>query len=172
MTGGRNQLSISDAIKRLAGRAKHVLLEGLVTSIQEDGTCTVVVDQLDIEMPGIHLRPPSDGEALVEFVPSVGSLVIVSVSSDGVYYVTGVSVVDSAAITGSKYGSIKSEDLIQQLGHLTDAVTKILQAINHTTPPIASDGGAALNTAMKAAVVGAQVGSLDNLINENLRHGI
>ncbi|MBI1228220.1 MAG: hypothetical protein GC192_23505 [Bacteroidetes bacterium] len=167
-SGGRNQLTIREAIKRLAGSGKSKwLFEATVQSVSEK-TCVVFIDDLNVE-DEVLLNAPGEG-AICRFYPEEKSTVVVAIMED-VSYLVAVSTISKALIGGDKYGVIRAEDLIDQISKTNSVVQKLISVL--TTPPTVAggDGGATAFSNVATSLAGQSVGDFSNLINDKLRHG-
>ena len=104
--------------------------------------------------------------------PAINSVVIATFLSKDTAFISIYSEVESIALRGDQYGGlILVNELVDQLGKLTARVDGIIDAINNGVP-IPQDGGAALQTTIKAALaLLVDKENFNNLENNNVKHG-
>lgn len=155
----------------------------------DDETVTCDVEPLngDAEVFGVLLSANEDAETGVILFPKVGSTVYIIWLNRENALVSLVSEVDKVSIktnnlslviddqtislNGDVFGGIvDAKELKTQVDKNSDAISKILNAINNATP-IPQDGGAGLQSTMKGFIVGAQTADLSNIENLSVTHG-
>lgn len=143
-----------------------------VTSVDTDNlVCDV--QPIDESAPVLGVRLIA-GESETPFVciPKNDSMVVVTFLSDSNAYVAMKSEIETVAIRGDQYGGlIKIEELVKQLGVMTDRIDTIYSAINNAgVTPL--DGGATLSASMKATLASqSEKEDFDEIENELVKHG-
>jgi hypothetical protein len=142
-------------------------------------TCRVEPIDGGAEITGVRLSPVTDSsnEGIL-IVPEVGSYVMVSQikvnAADFVYYVSSCSrITEFKMITtsGTVYSLAKTEMLVTELNKTNTLINALLAIINGAPIPEAGNGApSALQTALKAALVGQSLGNYANIKNEKIKH--
>lgn len=168
----KNKITISEAIKRLAGKEPTMLVTGVVQAV-DDTTADVLIDELGLTISDIPLRADVETSgAIVHFKPKVGSEVTIGRFKGYGWIILSVSIVDLIWLGGKKYSVPKGEDLVEELNKLNNLVSALVQVIN--TPlvePFTSPAQSVLQTTLQAALASQSVGSFTNVLNDKLKHG-
>ena len=139
----------------------------------DDETKTVDVLPLDESAPILGVRVvagKSDSAFLV--VPVVGSFVAVTFISDTSAIVSMFSEIETVSIRGDQFGGlIKIEELTKQLEIVTARIDALFSAINDAVV-VAQDGGASLQSTMKATLaLQKEKEKFSEIENEFVKHG-
>lgn len=130
-------------------------------------TCRPVNGEADIE--GVRLQ--AEGANGILMTPTVGSAVIVHMINDAEAYVTMFSALDAVKYFDGSFGGLtKTQELKTQLDKNNEVLTAIMNTLTSWSP-VANDGGAALKTAITAALSGKTVGDFANIENTKITHG-
>lgn len=167
-----NTQNIGDLIKQLAANSEEVYsLPCKVVSIDSDNLAELEPLNGDPNLLAVRLIAGASATPLL-ITPVIGSAVIATFLSSNTAFISLYSEVESVEIRGGDLGGlIKIEDLKSELAKLTARVDDIISAINGGVP-VAADGGAALQTSIKAAlalIINKE--NFTNMENEKVKHG-
>jgi len=167
-----NTQNIGDLIKQLAANSEEVYsLPCKVVSIDSDNLAELEPLNGDPNLLAVRLIAGASESPLL-ITPVIGSAVIATFLSRNTAFISLYSEVESVEIRGGDLGGlIKIEDLKSELAKLTARVDDIISAINGGVP-VAADGGAALQTSIKAAlalIINKE--NFTNMENEKVKHG-
>jgi hypothetical protein len=117
----------------------------------------------------INAKETSSGFTLI---PTVGSTVLIGLTESNKAQILMFSDVESVKIHGDNLGGlIIIEELVKQLGIVTDRIDKVYSAINDGVP-IAQDGGAGYQSTMKIILATqAETEDYKDIENETVKHG-
>jgi len=136
-------------------------------------TCTVRPLDDEIDIDGIRLISDDKEKGIIN-IPSIDSIVIVSLVDDSNGFVSLLSEIDSIGLRGDESkGLIKIEELVKQLDIVTNRIDTLYDAINNGVAASGSaDGGTALQSSMKL-ILNSQTEkeNYSNIENENVTHG-
>jgi len=167
-----NTQNIGDLIKQLAANSEEVYsLPCKVVSIDSDNLAELEPLNGDPNLLAVRLIAGASESPLL-ITPVIGSAVIATFLSRNTAFISLYSEVESVEIRGGDLGGlIKIEDLKSELAKLTARVDDIISAINGGVP-VAADGGAALQTSIKAALaLIIDKENFTNMENEKVKHG-
>lgn len=167
-----NTQNIGDLIKQLAANIEEVYsLPCKVVSIDSDNLAELEPLNGDPNLLAVRLvAGASDNPLLI--TPVIGSAVIATFLSRNTAFISLFSEIESVEIRGGDLGGlIKIEELKSELAKLTARVDDIISAINGGVP-VATDGGAALQTSIKTALaLIIDKENFTNMENEKVKHG-
>lgn len=189
-SGTENSLGeFIDHFKRFVNNQnRNHLTNGIVTEVNEF-SCTVTIQDVEFkEVPfslwlnaltGVYFKPKQNAECLIDFRDNDNTKAQIVLCSDyeeiKISCYENILKIDKDNIIlndGSFGGLVKVEELKTQLEKTNNVLNSILNIINGN--PIAEAGNgapSALQIALKAAVVGKQVGDYSNIENEKIKHG-
>jgi hypothetical protein len=176
-------MEIKEIIERLANtnnREFVSLVKCTVLSVNEsEGTavCEPVSSKIQSEITVSLSLENGDN---IECVPSVGSTVLIGITTNDLFVLLSVSDCDKIFISsndliqlnGGEFGGlVKVEELKTQLEKTNELVNAIANSLKNWTP-VPSDGGAALKAFATAQIGIKTTGNFDNIENESITHGI
>ena len=167
-----NTQNIGDLIKQLAANSEEVYsLPCKVVSIDSDNLAELEPLNGDPNLLGVRLTAGAS-ETPFLVTPVIGSAVIATFLSRNTAFISLYSEIESVEIRGGDLGGlVKVEELKSELAKLTARVDGIISAINNGVP-VPTDGGAALQTTIKAALATiVNKEDFTNIENENVKHG-
>lgn len=136
----------------------YEIFDGFVVAVHDDHTCDVkVFDDDDSVITGVSLRSVADGEdAGIVVIPAIDShAVLAKIEGAADYTLIKSSRIDKVIINcedvlinnGENEGLVKVTTLTDKINTLENSVN-VLKNIITAWVPVASDGGAALKTAL------------------------
>jgi len=176
-------MEIKELIQHLAGtnnREFVSLVKCTILSVNEDeGTaiCEPVSSKIQSE---ITVQLSLENGDNIECVPSVGSTVLIGITTNDLFVLLSVSDCDkifissneSIQLNGGEFGGlIKIEELKIQLEKTNDLVNAIADSLKNWTPT-PGDGGAALKVFATTQIGVKTTGNFDDIENESITHGI
>jgi hypothetical protein len=144
-----------------------------VVSVDED-SLTIVARPLDddeADYADVSLSVDSDGTTY--FIPSVGSLVLVSEleKDSGEAYVSQHSVPEKYVMLGGDFGGlVKINNLLTVLNGFNEDIQTIKNAFI-SAPVVGGDGGSSFKAGLISATAGIIPQDTSDLENENITHG-
>lgn len=169
--------AIKDSIQQLAGTFNKDIVSIVactVDSVDQDNRtcdCTPISGDAITDIPGVQLMAEVNDGILI--LPSVGSTVIVGLSTRNTAFVIMYSSVDTITLRGGQYGGLtKTQELKTQIDKTNEVVNAILNIL--TGSPINEPGNgapSALQAALSAALAGKMVGDFSNIENTKIKHG-
>lgn len=182
-------MTIRDAIKEIMRQEMPPMsMACKVTAVDEErSVCDVEPVDGSAEILDVLLLAEESDEIGMIKIPAVGSSVYVTFISKDLAFVSLIAelskvsikikdlslVIDEREIqlNGDDLGGIvKAKELKTQLDKNSDAIDKILNAINTSITGV-GDGGALLQTQMKLKIAGAKTADLSDIENEKVKHG-
>jgi hypothetical protein len=144
---------------------------GTVTKA-DSKTCDVKPLNSGPEIKSVRLYALGDGTPAVLVVPAVGSTVLVGWLDNGhTAYLAAHTQAQRIELNGTEMGGLVDwPKLKAELDKEKQRLTAFLDAYSNATP-VANDGGAAIQTAVKAATSALQEANFTNLENELVKHG-
>ena len=176
--GAKAEISVSDAIKKLAGKPKLQTLAAKVVSVNEAAAIANVsiemLNDLEIEVRLTAFEMVNAAKAML-ILPTVGSYVLLQrIEASDDFSIVSFTEVDSIYLGGKQYSAVKGETLETELNKNNAIVNALHTAFKNGTPPTIADGGVyanALLTALKAAVLSLPAANYSNIKNPNVKHG-
>lgn len=166
---------MKDLIEKIAkGVQKMTLLRCKVDAVNEaDQTCDVTPINGDAQLLDVKLKALLDGlENGMVIFPKVGSQVVVGLAdvTDTDAFVLVFSEFDKIVfLDGSNEGLVKLPVLQNEVAKINNFLTAIKNTFTNFVP-VPSDGGAALKTAMNAALASQQTADLSDAGNDKILH--
>lgn len=188
-----HQRKIADSIRQLSGTFEKDNVEVYVCTVDSvdttNNTCsvTVVSGEADIQIPNVLLSSePNDGFILF---PSVGSTVIIGLTTRNLPFVLMFEDIDSMQVTvnntkfilkdgniqmndGSYGGLTKTQELQTQINKTNAVLQAVVNIISGTVIDEPGSGApSALQAALKTAITGLSLGNFSNIENTLITHG-
>ena len=165
-------MDIKEAIRMIAHQDTSApIVLATVKSVEDDRSCTITTVESEIEISGVRLQAALSADSGVYFKPKVGSNVLVVASLYPFVCLTADT--ESVEINGSQFGGLtKTPELKSQLDKTNSLLQGIINVINGA--PVTEPGNGApsvLQISLKSAIAGKQLGSYDDIENENVKHG-
>ncbi len=181
---------IREGIQRLAGKGATRSLPGIVQSVDKAKcTCDVALaDQEEIVIYDVRLRATDDeqDQGMLLFPAAGSDVLITQLINGGGWFVSMSSELDSVQLIiegmkleagkngfifndGKLGGLIKIEELISELKKVNEFLKTMKDTFTNWTP-VASDGGAALKTAMVAALQTKTLPEYNKIEDTKVKH--
>jgi hypothetical protein len=165
---------IREALRTLIGHEDLAAFKSLICTVSNINTTTMTCDCIPIngEPDFVDVLLCVDGKKGFVLIPTDGSFVAVTQTSETDAYLAMVSEVDGIWLNGNTNGGlVKVVDLTTKLNNLENKVNQLITAFNAWTP-VPNDGGAALKTALTTWVATSLTPTVRaNIENTNVKHG-
>lgn len=168
---------ILEAMQLGSKTPKAFSVVGTVLSVDtETNTCAVEPIMQAPDLMNISLMPKDpDGNVKKGFliVPTVGSVVIVALTSPDTGFIAATSEVDEIQLNGDTYhGLVKIEDLVTKLNNLESKVNTIISTFNAHTHPYVNVATPAATSVSATPVTGTLTPTQKaDLENTKVLHG-
>ena len=144
-----------------------------VVSVNEAALTIVAqpIDEDEAEYVDVRLSVDADGNTY--FIPSVGSLVLVTEleKDSGEAFVSQHSQPEKVVMLGGNFGGlIKVSELISELNKVNTAIQTIVSAFANS-PVVAGDGGASFKSGLISATAGIVYPTYSDIENKDITHG-
>jgi hypothetical protein len=167
---GYNQ-QFRDSIKATAIGDERIYTVYATVKAVEGSFCSVITFDGEEIIEDVELQTAESENGFL-LTPVIDSLVLVSWLSKNKPFVSMFSEVESVELRGSDFGGlIKIEELTKQLDIVTDRLDTLYDAINNAIP-IPQDGGAGLQSTMKATLsTQIEKENYKDIENDKVTHG-
>jgi hypothetical protein len=171
-------MNLVEIIRREVERLLPKSLQAKVIAVDEEkATCTVLPLGSDVQLYDIKLNAGVNSSIGITPVPKTGSIVTVTMLNKVAGYVALCSEIEKYILIcdqiqindGSKGGLVNWPELLNQLNTEKSRVSTFFDAFLNAVP-IASDGGAAIQTAVKTAMTGKSEADYSGLENTKVKH--
>jgi hypothetical protein len=171
-------MSLISLIQREIEKRLPRSLQARVISVDEEGAvCDVAPLDGGAEIYGVRLNAGIGNTLGITPVPKKDSIVTVTMLNKVAGYVALCSEIEKYILIcdqiqindGSKGGLVNWPDLLSQLNTEKSRVSTFFDAFLNAVP-VASDGGAAIQTAVKTAMTGKSEADYSGLENTKVKH--
>jgi len=163
--------------EKIKGLVPEQLLLCKVTEVDEKAlTCTCQTVNEGIDIYDVSLTPVIDQEASeVITIPAIDSPALVAIIQNDLRntYLVSCQKADKVYLRGTSLGGlVKVKELREQLNKTTELLQALLNIINGAQVVEPGNGSpSALQIALKASIIGKNLGQWDNIENEKVCHG-
>ena len=172
---GNKSKEIREAIRKICGIDDEGLMffNATIISIQND-TCTI--DRNGLQFTDVRLSAlVDDSTTKLLIVPAVNSMVLIADLNYGMMRdlaVIGWSEIDSITINGGNNGGLTiTPTLVQELNKNNEILSGILGVLTGLAIPEPGNGSpSALQTALKSAITGKQIGDFSQIEDTKINH--
>lgn len=164
-------MNLRDVIKKIANDNEEVYSIPCTVKSVSGKTCDVEPLNGDADILGVKLQANDTTEGIL-FVPSVGSIVIVSFENKDNAFVSMWSEIESIQLRGDSFGGlIKIDSLITKINNIETDINNLKTALGGwVVAP--GDGGTALKTALTTYISQPITNTTkSDLENDKVKHG-
>lgn len=169
----KSELSIQDAIKKLAGNKKvNTIAARVISTDSSKGTALVEIELFELELT-VRLTPfeVDNPKKCLLVVPKKDTYVLLQrVEESDEFFMLRCSEVDEIFLGGDQYSLANTEKLINQLLDVKLALQGIMKALT-TSAILAGDGGATYKNNIVIAIQNIKTGDFRDMENTKVKHG-